>query len=637
MTPDVRDLVMSRFNHSKNVYTSMFMRTARWYNLYRGWHSGAHQAFRNDVSIPLLFSTVWTDVARKINISFGVWPYVSMFGYGPEDTAIARKNELLLSAQMRDIHILSKAADMFLCADLYGTAICQTGWLHKEEFLKKRAPIEGASLMGKREKTITEKVTQFDGPNFEVVDMIDFFPQPNVRTIEEMDWVIRRYYLDMDELDFMSKPISEGGPEVFDRNAFLRLKEKGLRVEVDREMDARRGMLRGPFAEPEAKKMEKYAKPVELLEMWGTIPSEFLTDGMATQRVITIAGRTEVLRNAPNPFWHGKKPFIAYSPLKDPHFFHGIGKMEIGEKLQLTINRIANQKLDALDIFIDPVFAYDRSKGVETRNLYMRSGKLVGVDGNPAEALMPIVPDLRQIQQAYGEIEQLKRFLEQGTGLTEGLQTEGGGSSRTTAREFLARQENVSVRLLLESRFAEEGFIEPVADTFRSLNQQFLETPRELKILGINALINPITGEQIPPEVIPITLEDINKDYDVVARGATQTLGKAARQQNSVLLLQALQANPMAMQLVNWQAFIRDLFQTFEMDNVDELLQPTPAQQMALQQIQGGQLPMGAPPPSGAPGFPQPGVGGLPIDPMQLLAMGGEAQQGSLEGTLSGS
>lgn len=615
------------------------MRTARWYNLYRGWHSGAFQAFRNDVSIPLLFSTVWTDVARKINISFGVWPYVSMFGYGPEDTAIARKNELLISAQLRDSGVLAKAADVFLCADLYGTAIVQTGWLHKEETLRKRVSDQGGPLMGKGERTFTEKRTQFDGPNWEVIDLIDFFPQPNVRTIDEMTWCIRRYYLDMDELEYMSKPISEDGPEVFDRNAFLRLKEKGLMKEIDRETETRRSYVRGPLTEPDARKMEKYAKPVELIEMWGTVPSEFLSPGMATQRVITIANRTEVIRNAPNPFWHGKKPFIAYSPLRDPHFFHGVGKMEIGEKLQLTVNRIANQKLDALDIFIDPVFAYDKSKGVETRNLYMRSGKLVGVDGNPAEALMPITPNLSQINQAYGEIESLYRFLQLGTGLSEGFMQEAGGSSRTTAREFLARQENVSVRLLLESRFAEEIFIEPLCDTFRALNQQFLETPREIKILGVNALVNPITGEPIPPETISVDLDDINRDYDVVARGATQTIGKAARQQNMVLLLQALQTNPMAMQLVNWQAFIRDMFETFEMSNADELLMPTPAQQAALAQIQGGMVPGATPPPSVAPemgGFPQPGVGGAPVDLMSLLAQGGEAQMGSIEGTLSG-
>lgn len=631
--PSPLDLVLSRWTYSKNTYNNQFLRTGRWYDLFRGWSTGTFQSFRNNVSLPLLFSTIWTDVARKMNISFGVWPFVSMYGYGPEDTAAARKNELLVSAQMRDVGIVTKAADMFLMGDLYGTAICQVGWLQEKKRLMKReaeiAPMSGA----RGERLVTEFRTTFDGPMMDVIDILDFFPQPGVREIKDMDWVIRRYYLDLDKVDYMSKPKSEGGPGEYDRDAFLELKNKSLIREVEREMNTRSNLIRSPFAEPESRKMEKYAKPVEILEMWGTIPSDMVPEGAQTERVITIANRSVVLRNSPNPFWHGEKPFIAYSPLRDPHFFHGVGKIETGEKLQLTMNRIANQKLDALDIFLDPVFAYNRQAGVDTRNLYMRSGKLVGVNGSPNDAIMPIIPNLSQIQNGYQEIEFLWRMMQTGTGITEGFQSEAS-SGDTTAREFLARQENVSVRLLLESRFAEEMWIEPLADQFVALNKQFLETPKEIRILGTNALIDPITGQPVAPEVIPLDLDDLNHDYDVRARGATQTIGKAARQQNMVLLLQSIQANPLAMQMVNWTAFYRDLFTTFEMGNVDELLQPSPAQQAAMAQLQAGQLPGGAAPPGGV--TPQPGVGGAPLDLMSLLPQPGEAQIGSIEGTLSG-
>ena len=147
LPPSPLSLVLSRWEYSKNTYNTQFLRTGRWYDLFRGWSSGTFQAFRNNVSLPLLFSTIWTDVARKMNISFGVWPYVSMFGYGPEDTAAARKNELLVSAQMRDAGLITKAADMFLMGDLYGTAICQIGWLQTQKRLMRReaeiAPLSG--------------------------------------------------------------------------------------------------------------------------------------------------------------------------------------------------------------------------------------------------------------------------------------------------------------------------------------------------------------------------------------------------------------------------------------------------------------------------------------------------------------
>lgn len=631
--PSPLELVMSRWNHSKNNYNAHFIRTGRWYDLFRGWSTGTFQAFRNNVSLPLLFSTVWTDVARKMNISFGVWPYVSMFGYGPEDAQAARKNELLVSAQMRDAGLITKAADMFLLGDLYGTAIYRTGWLHETKRLRRREA-EYAPMSGTRgERIVTEDRVVFDGPQWDVIDILDFFPQPGVREIKDMDWVIHRYYLDLDKIDQMSKPKEEGGPGEFDRTAFLELKNKSLLREVEREFNTRTNLIRSPFVETETKKMERYAKPVEILEMWGTVPSEMSPDGFITERVISIANRQVCLRNTPNPFWHGEKPFGSYSPLRDPHFFHGIGKVESVEKLQYTMNRIANQKLDALDIFLDPVFAYNRQAGVDTRNLYMRSGKLVGVNGNPAESIMPIIPNLSQIQNAYQEVEFLHRMMQHGTGISDGLQTEQS-SGDTTAREFLARQESVSVRLLLESRFAEEMWIEPLADSFVSLNKQFLETPKEIRILGTNALIDPISGAPLQPESVPIDLADLNHNYDVRARGATQTIGKAARQQNMVLLLNAVQANPFAMQMVNWTAFFRDMFATFEMGNIDELLQPSPQQQAAMMSLQQGAL--SGSPAQGGMGMPNPGMGGGTVDLMSLLPQGGEAQTGAIEGTLSG-
>jgi len=620
MADDAAKVVMARYNHAKSTYTSLFLRTTRWYDIFRGWTTGTWQAYRNNITIPLLFSTVWSDVARKLNVSFGSFPYIQMLGYGPEDAPIARKNELLISAQMKDCSTLMKAADMFLCGDLYGTAVCQTGWLKRQERLLTRGV--DVSPSGKRgEKIQTEWRTLFNGPNFEPFDLIDFFPQPGFRTIDEMTWVIRRYYMDLDEIEKASKPLDDGDVPLFDAEAVSKLKQGSVPTGMERDIEQRRNLIRSPFSDSEARRMEKYSKPVEIIEMWGTLPSEFMTEGMATQRVVSVANGNIILRNRPNPFWDGKKPFLAFSPLRDPHFFHGFGKVEMGEKLQLTVNRIANQKLDALDLFIDPVFAYDRTANVETRNLYMRAGKLVGMDGPPGDKIMPISPDLRGLQGAYQEIEDLWRWLQQTNAITSDA-VETQSSARTTAREFLSRQENLSTRLLLESRFAEEMWLEPLGNRFRSLNRQFLPVPLERKIVGSN-IVDPVTGAPLPPEQLVVDLEDINADYDARAKGTTYTIGKAARQQNMTLLLQAVSSNPLLLQATNWQAFGRELYKAFEMDNIDELLRPIQQQVMEMTQ-QMGQM------------------GGLPGMPNQIQGPAGmtptveEGLIGTMEGTLSG-
>jgi hypothetical protein len=106
-----------------------------------------------------------------------------------------------------------------------------------------------------------------------------------------------------------------------------------------REITERRTIYR-TFGDYDMRRSERFAKPVEIAEMWGRVPTELATDGFI-HRVITVANGTVLLRNRPNPFWHGRIPFLAYCPMPDPHYFHGPGKIEICEKMQFAANHLA--------------------------------------------------------------------------------------------------------------------------------------------------------------------------------------------------------------------------------------------------------------------------------------------------------
>jgi hypothetical protein len=333
------------------------------------------------------------------------------------------------------------------------------------------------------------------------------------------------------------------------------------------------------YGEYESMRGEKFAKPVELLDYWGRVPNEFALDGI-TWRIITIANGRKLLRSRPLPFFHGELPFLAYSPMPDPHFFHGPGKIEIGEKMQFAANRIANQKMDGIDVTIDPMWLVDRGRGIDTQNLISRAGRVIGVDGPVDDTVIrPLSPDLRGLQMAYTEIQQLWGWIQQGTGMIEDtVMGMGGGSDRQTAYEFKGRQENVLTRLMLEARLAEEGFVEPLANMFRALNKQFLKVPKEVRIMGSDAVVNPITGFPLPQEPVQINLEDFYPDYRARAVGATQMLSRALKQQNLLALLQVMGSNPTAAAMVNWTGFFRQIFETLDLKNPDELLLTAPTQ-----------------------------------------------------------
>jgi hypothetical protein len=563
-------LVDARRQHSLRYNHRFFTRLPSWYNTYRMVWQGRLSQFRNNVQLPFIFSMIQSDVARKVQTSLGGWPIVSFQGYAPEDVQRARKNEILISAQMKDCDSLIKGVDFFLQADLYGVAVARYGWKHvvrKNKVRMREQVAPGMNILVEREYN----AEHFNGPDWEVIDPLDFWPQPGRKRIEDMSWVIHRYWTELDDMKEDIYQAEQSGDEpYFDKAAVNLLEAQPLGPASQDEFKVRQLIFRNQW-DYEARQVERYAKPIEVWEMHGTVPDEMAPDGIRT-RCIAIGNGRVVLKNREEPFWDEQKPFKSYSPMPDPHTFFAPGKVEIGEKMQAAANRIANQKLDALDLLIDPQYVVSTSANLNTQNLFSRSGKLILVDG-PADdsSIRPLTHNMAGLQAAYQEIGQLWQFMQLGSGINDivmGTQQ----SDRETARGFLGRQENTMTRLMLEARIAEEGFIEPLANSFRNLDRQFLTLPYEQKILGSVSTVNPITGLPYPQQTETIDWDDMAPDYRARAVGASQMVGKSARQQNFVSLLQMMSANPALMQMVNWANFARQMFDLFDFKNVEELL-----------------------------------------------------------------
>jgi hypothetical protein len=568
MRPDnsrVIELVDSRRQHSLRYNHSVFNRLQSYYNSYRGVWQGKIAQFRNNISIPFTFAMIQSDVARKVQTSFGAWPIVSFEGYAPEDVANAKKNEILISAQMKDCDSIVRAVDFFLQADICGTAVARIGWKNltrKNRMRKMEQVAPGWSVPVVREY----EAELFNGPVWEPIDRLDFWQQPGVKRIDDMAWCIHRYWAEYDDLvEDANSPYP-----YFDRNAVEQLKEFPLQGSARNEYVQRLSVYRNE-ADYMARQQERFAKPVEIWEMHGLVPREFAGDGIR-HRCIAIANERVVLKNREGPMGNQEKPFKSYAPMPDPYSFDGVGKAEIAYGPQRTADRLNNQKLDAIDLLIDNQWIVSSTANINTQNLFSRTGRIIMVDGPADEStIRPLSPDLRGVQVGNEEISRLFQFMQLGTGETESVMgVQGGG--RETARGFLGRQENALTRLAMEARLAEEGFIEPLANMFRQLDRQYLTTPHQVKILGSMAMVNPITGLPLPSEPVTVEEDDLAPDYRARAVGASQMMGRSVRQQNLMSLLQIMSANPAMMQLVNWANFARQAFELFDFKNVNELL-----------------------------------------------------------------
>jgi hypothetical protein len=265
--------------------------------------------------------------------------------------------------------------------------------------------------------------------------------------------------------------------------------------------------------------------------------------------------------------------------MPDPHYFHGTGKVEIGEKMQAASNRLVNQKLDALDLFIDPMYVASRQANIDFQNLYTKPGRIFQVDG-PADdtQFRSLAPNMEGLKLAFTELAALNEQIQRGTGMiddvTQGL---GNGPQRETARGVLARREAAMTRLGLEARIFEENFVEPLANGCHSLNQQYLTLPRAVHILGSSAVVDPSTGMPIPQDNPMMDTEDLAGDYRSRAVGASQIMGKSMKAQNMMMALQVSSANPTMQQITNWVAFAHDFYSALDLDPNKLIVQTVPA------------------------------------------------------------
>lgn len=581
--------VRSKRDHSAKEYAGYRRALPALYSIYRGDMRHRAKHHRNNINVPLTYSVLQAITARSMDTHYGEYPYITMLGAGSEDAAVARRQEALIYAQMQDMSIVRKSYDLFLGAALYGTACAESGWAKKmgQRWVVdvNQLPLSGRTV---RRGRVVE-VPEFDGPELFPIDLLDCYPQPGHREVDEMLWFIFEKWLDFDQVRDLAQPHPDTGEPFFDPREVRRMEEEGGGATSAESMYKELRWTKYMFSPmEEALRSEPGGRPVKITEYRGVLPSELVKDGMRQRRIV-IANDRYLLRNAPNEDYCAHKGIFAYSPTPDLHHFFAIGKGELAAKIQIAANRFTNQQLDALDAYIYPSFLYNELSGFDPEGQYLVPGSMKGVQGPVGpEILYAIQPDLRGIEFGTAKTQELWRWVQQATGVADDLVLGLGSNRPETARSVLARQEAVGSRLLMEARMFEVQFLEKLANKMMVDNQQYLDTPRAIYMLGNNAIIDPVTKQPI------VSRQEIT-DYDLVNRYIAQAYGSVRRvtrgqmQQNQLLMLQAVSANPVVAGAINWIAFFRDMFRRFEFTNVDELLVSQDQYQQVLSMAMQGQ------------------------------------------------
>lgn len=557
---DILDKVIRDFDSAVMTRAPHEEKWVRWYKLYRSYtekkDTGAN------LFIPYTFSAIESVVPRLISTMFASRPFIGVLPVNEESVDKAKMHEKLLDYQLTQrINTIELASMWIKEALMYGTSHIKPVWRYEIRNVKQKVPVTsilGVSMESKYQDT---EIVAYDDPHVEHIDIWDIYVDPDATSVDDAEYVVHRVFRTKEHIKRMAqngiyKNIEKIG------NSFSPTSSDEIGSE---ERMSSIGLSKSP----------KQQDKIELLEYW--------TD----ERIIVVANRSAIIRNEPNPFWHGKKPFIRIVDHPVPHEYYGIGEIEPIEYLQYELNDTRNQRMDNVNLVLNRMWKVLRGADIVPEQLISRPGGFIEVDD---------MGDIEEIKftdvtsSSYKEEEEIKRDIDRTVGVFDYARGETTDRRETaTTASILSNAANE--RFKLKVQLMEDMGLRRLGLMLIQLNQQFIDSERVIRVVGDDG----VNFEILSPE-------DIMGEFDIMPIGSTvePIINKETRVNQLISLYGVMKDSPH----INQSEFLKKILETADIKDTSRII--IPMEQAIQRQMQQG---MGASP---QPGGDIPQVGGIP-------------------------
>jgi hypothetical protein len=287
-------------------------------------------------------------------------------------------------------------------------------------------------------------------------------------------------------------------------------------------------------------------KPVEIMEYW------------EDDRVVTIANSKVVVRDAPNPFSHGKKPFIVGKIISTPHEFHGIGLIEAGAPTAKVMEDLLNSGLDSVNFSTAPMLGVDQTR-IDDVELVIRPGGIVHTVGDPNSAMNPLLfPDVSGgVLKFISLIHQLNK---QGTGVNDYMI--GQATTGKTATEASLLTSEAAKRIGLHIKVFGLTFVGPLAERIYELDKQFTTQAQTIRVTNM---------PEAPFGTIDVTPDLFGAMVDYIWESDDRELNNMVAVQQLMQSLTIAQTHPVLAQFI--PIIFEKLLEKYDMHENEELKQ----------------------------------------------------------------
>lgn len=455
---DVLAKCLSHFEQDSKHHDVWAAKIDRWYRAWRGiperkpddsnWHSQLHP--------PYIFQVLETLVSGLMdpNPMWRVKPRPRMTSeeeiHQVQEGSRALQNLLSYQRDLDQFGLKQRAHR--LQGLIAGATGWKTYWTLEEEQRTRMVQKNIVTPDGEyriTQEEVTDVVPVKDDPCVDVIDMRDFIWHESATSIQNAQRATHRLWMSYDHLKMLEK---EGYYRNVDQLKETRDFSNGL---ANRENDL--------FQRDRTKDL------IEVLEHWCDNGS----------RVVTIANRSVILSDKPNPFRHGQFPFVICSPIPDMFSLVGVSTVELVEHLQEMLWTISNQRLDNLELINNAIVLVDEST-IDKDQFVFAPGQMWDVPHKDAAQIlnMPSFP-----AQVSLEAEALiKADIQNIPGASPALMGMSVGSEQTATEVSLLT--NLAQRRLSLQKYQFEAADIQVGEQWIELNRQFLTEARYISIVG---------------------------------------------------------------------------------------------------------------------------------------------------------
>lgn len=459
----------------EDFYTYYKPRMDRSYKLYRS-YTGDRQkkikTWQSNVFIPYLFSVVETLLPRII----GAKPDFSVIPREKGDIKRANVAQQLIDYIWEEAQVDYKTIPLAKSALIYGLGIGKTRWskIEQQSYILDQVLTDNGQTSetdAAERKYKPETKILYDNPQFDDVDVYDFFPsrdgsdingpksirfgyQRNLLTLPQL----KETYPGAKNLKFVKPGLSANSAQFGSGDARdFKLVRKEVMYNRDKIYETPEGVsyIEGELAR----------ELIEVIERW------------EPTRYIVRANGVPII-NIPNPYSHGQLPYIKVDFVPLPDEFYPLGMADMIGSMNLMLNTIKNQRIDNVTMSIHKMWIVDPMSNINNKDLITKPFGII-YSNNPHGVKPVEFSDIKQ--SSYLEEDRLKEDMRNATGVDD--YSRGASAMANSATEASYLRESTLERVKLFLRSLEKGYSDIMRQWF-SMIKDFYPEEKILRIVN---------------------------------------------------------------------------------------------------------------------------------------------------------